>query len=113
MKHQGLKISVLIGSVALVLPCIATASELDPTLIGELGGIGSYCSRLERTPDGAEKFLQEFTRHFPAETTSSAAFRHGYDAMSDALAKLPHSQGLALCGLEARDDKNPPGPKNR
>ena len=102
MKCQGLKISVLMGSVALVLPCIALASELDAMLIGELGGIGSYCSRLERTPDGSEKFLREFTRHFAAETTSSADFRHGYQAMSDALAKLPQSQGLALCGLESR-----------
>jgi hypothetical protein len=113
MKHQGLKLSVLIGSVALVLPCLASASELDATLVGQLGGIGSYCSRLEQTPDGSEKFLQQFKRNFPAQTTSSAEFRNGYEAMSDALAKLPHSQGLALCGLEPRDGKNPRDNKTR
>ena len=99
---RGLMISMLIGTAALALPGLAPASGLDATLLGELGAIGSYCSGLQGAHSGAEAYLSELTLQVGVETTGSPDFRGAYDLMSDALGRLGRSQGLALCGLDAR-----------
>lgn len=99
MKKKGLIVRMFVGTMALALPCLAGASGLDATLLGDLGAIGSYCSRLEASHGGADAYLQALTRQFGEETTGSQEFRRAYDLMSDALGKLGRSQGLALCGV--------------
>lgn len=96
-KKKELRIHALIGTLALALPGLALSGEPDPALLGDVGAIGAFCSRLEGQ-GGDDALVRELSRQFGAEATGSAEFREAYAQMSDALGKLGRSRGLALCG---------------
>jgi hypothetical protein len=113
MSNKGRKIHALIGTcLAVALPCLAVASTPSEVAVGQVDAILNFCAKaVPRLEKNAETYRTLLTHDASAGVRSSAAYRQGYDQVSDALAKGNQAQEIAACttGLtvpEPRDDRH-------
>jgi len=111
MTHNGRKVHTLIGTcLAAALPCLAVASPPSDVAVGQIDAILNFCAKaVPGLEKNAETYRTLLTHDASAGVPSSAAYKQGYQQVSDALAKGNQAQEIAACttGLmepESRDD---------
>lgn len=107
MSEKGLTWLNLIGgfltlTLALTVPCVASASPPSNMAVGEIDAIVSFCSRLDPGLESDARQLRGvLLRETDPGAKNSAEYRQGHDLVSDALAGIEHKQALAACGTLA------------
>lgn len=105
--NKGLKYPKLIGMcVAALLPCLTLADAPSNAAAGQVEAILKFCAKSDpQLAKNVEAELTLVTGKLSPATRSSAQYRHEYDLVTDALAKVGKTQVVAACtaGLKPLD----------
>jgi hypothetical protein len=111
--ETGIRIRTLIGAcLAAALPCLALAGPPANSDMarGEIEGIIQFC--IKSNPGHAQDLEKEMTlltsTLSPAGARGTAAYKQGYDLVTDALGKAAKQQIVASCASIAAAGVAPP-----
>ena len=99
MTNKGRKIHTLLGTcLAAALPCLALASPPSDVAVGQLDAILNFCAKaVPRLEKSTKAWRTALTRDASPRARTSAAYKQGYQQISDALAKGNQAQQIAAC----------------
>jgi|SRR5882762_3734061 len=111
MTNKGRKIHTLLGTcLAAALPCLAIASPPSDVAVGQLDAILNFCATsVPRLEKSTQAWRTALTREASRGARSSAAYKQGYQQISDVLAKGNQAQEISACTVgftlpKERDD---------
>ena len=95
--------SILCLSIAIVLPEIAVAKLPPNPAFGQLEGAIDYCAQADapsaaKYQDLKKRLVEDVQEKEVAEARKTKEYKESYDAMSEALGKVPHEQVIKACG---------------
>jgi hypothetical protein len=101
--------SILFWSIAIVLPQIAMARLPPNPAFGQLEGTIDYCAQANapsaaKYQDLKKRLVDDVQENEVAEARKTKEYKESYDAMSEALGKVPNEQVIKACRslLEAK-----------
>jgi hypothetical protein len=94
--------SILCLSIAIVLPEMAVAKLPPNPAFGQLEGTIDYCAQVDapsaaKYQDLKKRLVEDVEQKKVAEARKTKEYKESYDAMSEALGKVPNEQVIKAC----------------